>query len=123
LNKPPEISMIAVNASRDPKMSADDGATVYILQCADGSFYTGITRRALDERLAEHNDGLGGDYTRRRLPVTLIYADHFQRISDAVATERRIKGWSRAKKQALIVGDFASLPRLASRARKPSASS
>jgi putative endonuclease len=99
-------------------VSAEDGATVYILKCADGSFYTGITRRPLDDRVAEHDAGLGGDYTRRRLPVTLIYADYFQFIADAVATERRIKGWSRAKKQALIDGDFEKLQRLASRAAK-----
>ena len=96
----------------------DDGATVYMLKCADGSFYTGVTRRSLDDRLAEHADGLGGDYTRRRLPVSLVFASQFQRISDAVATERQIKGWSRAKKQALIDGDFVALKVLASRAEK-----
>ena len=95
-----------------------DGATVYILRCADGSFYTGVTRRPIDDRIGEHMAGLGGDYTRRRLPVKLIYASHFQRITDAIATERRIKGWLRAKKQALIDGDFERLKALASRAEK-----
>ena len=95
-----------------------DGAIVYILRCSDGSFYTGVTRRPIDDRIGEHMAGLGGDYTKRRLPVSLVFADHFQQISDAVATERRIKGWTRAKKQALVDGDFERLKTLASRAKK-----
>jgi putative endonuclease len=95
-----------------------DSATVYVLQCADGSFYTGLTHRHIDERLAEHSGGYGGDYTRRRLPVTLVYAEHFQRIIDAIETERRLKGWSRAKKMALMRGDFEALKQLASRAER-----
>ena len=95
-----------------------DGATVYILQCADGSFYSGLTHRTIDERVGEHLAGNGGDYTRRRLPVKLVYAAHFQRITDAIATERRIKGWSRAKKMALMREDFEVLKQLASRAER-----
>ena len=89
------------------------GATIYILRCADGSYYTGITRRSAEERFSEHQQGLVDGYTFRRRPVELVYSSSFERIDEAVATERRIKGWSRAKKEALIRGDFAELVRLA----------
>jgi putative endonuclease len=92
-----------------------DGASVYVLKCADDSYYTGSTRRVVEERLEEHSAGLGGDYTRRRLPVVLIHAEHFQRITDAIAFERQFKRWSRAKKEAFIRGDFDGLKTLASR--------
>jgi putative endonuclease len=88
-------------------------AFVYILKCADGSFYTGITRRSVDERLSEHNQGLVASYTRSRRPVFVVYSAEFERIDEAVATERQIKGWNRAKKQALIDGDFQRLQELA----------
>ncbi len=97
-----------------------NGASIYILRCADGSFYTGITRRFVEERVSEHAQGLdAGFYTFRRRPVTLIHSEHYERIADAVAAERRIKGWSRAKKEAYMRGDFAALVALAK--RKPKA--
>jgi putative endonuclease len=75
-----------------------DGASIYILQCVDGSYYTGITRRSVEERVSEHAQGLTRDcYTFMRRPVKLILAEHYERIVDAIAAERRIKGWSRAK--------------------------
>jgi putative endonuclease len=86
-----------------------DGATVYILRCADGSYYTGVTRKAIEARVSEHQMGLLGGYTSRRRPVTLVYAEHFPLIVDAIAYERRIKGWSRVKKEALIRGDWEAL--------------
>jgi putative endonuclease len=96
-----------------------DGASIYILRCADGSYYTGITRRSVDERVSEHAQGLDeGCYTFRRRPVTLARAEHYARIADAVAAERRIKGWSRAKKEAYIRGDYAALVALAKRGGK-----
>lgn len=88
-------------------------ATVYILRCADGSYYTGITRRSLEERVGEHNSGLIPGYTASRRPVELVFADSFERIDQAIARERQIKGWSRAKKDALIRRDYAALPALA----------
>ena len=91
------------------------GAFVYILRCGDGSYYTGTTRTSLERRIAEHNSGKFGGYTAMRLPVELVYSEYFDRIVDAVSAERQIKGWSRAKKQALIAGDFAHLPRLSER--------
>ena len=81
-------------------------AFVYILRCADGRYYVGTTRDSLDRRVAEHNASTFGGYTKRRRPVELVYSQHFDRITDAIAAERQLKGWTRAKKEALIVGDY-----------------
>jgi len=91
------------------------GACVYIVRCADGHYYVGTTRGGLEQRIAEHNAGTFGGYTKSRRPVALVYHQEFERIADVVAAERKLKGWSRAKKQALINGDFAALKRLAKR--------
>jgi putative endonuclease len=91
-------------------------AFVYILRCADGSYYVGSARgETLDKRLGEHQAGSMGGYTASRLPVELVYAEHFQAITDAIAAERRIKGWSRAKKEALIAGNWDRVQALAKR--------
>jgi putative endonuclease len=91
-------------------------AFVYILHCADGSYYVGSARGDyLDNRLDEHQSGALGGYTSTRRPVTLVYHEHFDRITDAIADERRIKGWSRAKKEALINGDWSLVQWLAKR--------
>ncbi|MGH6831054.1 MAG: GIY-YIG nuclease family protein, partial [Methylocella sp.] len=96
------------------------GATIYILRCADGSYYTGITRRSVGERLSEHTQGLiTGCYTECRLPVDLVFSEYYERVDEAVAAERRIKGWSRAKKEAMMRGDFAALSALAKRRKTP----
>ncbi len=92
-----------------------DGAWLYILKCADGSYYIGTTRSALEIRIAQHNTGTFGGYTASRLPVELIFSKWFDQITDAIENERRLKKWSRAKKEALIRGDFASLQQLAKR--------
>ena len=92
-----------------------DGAFIYILRCADGTYYTGITRRSVDERMSEHVQGLVDSYTARRRPVELLFSEYYARVDEAVAAEQRIKGWSRAKKEALIRGDYEALPRLAGR--------
>ena len=90
------------------------GAFIYILACADGGYYAGITRRSLEDRLSEHvNGAFPGCYTFHRRPVVLAYSELHERI--AVATERRIKGWSRAKKEAYIKGEFDRLSKLAKR--------
>ena len=91
------------------------GAWLYILRCADGSYYVGTTRTTLEYRLAEHNSGHHGGYTAKRLPVTLVYSQWFDRVTDAITAERQVKGWSRAKKEALIRGDFDALRILAKR--------
>jgi predicted GIY-YIG superfamily endonuclease len=93
----------------------NSGAYLYILRCADDSYYVGTTRKALEERLAEHNAGLHGGYTATRRPVTMVYAQHFEAITDAVSAERQVKGWSRAKKEAMINGEWDRLPELAKR--------
>jgi putative endonuclease len=100
-------------------------AFVYILLCADGSYYVGSARGDyLDKRLSEHQTGALGGYTSTRRPVTLVFHEHFDRITDAIAAERRIKGWSRAKKEALINGDWSLVQWLAKRpgARREAAS-
>jgi len=90
-------------------------ALVYILICSDGSYYVGSTRASLEDRVNDHNAGRYGGYTESRRPVRLVWAEEFQLITDAIAMERRIKGWSRAKKGALIAGDFAKIKSLAKR--------
>jgi putative endonuclease len=97
-------------------------AHVYIVKCADGSFYTGTTRAGLEQRMAEHNAGKFDGYTSSRRPVELVFAEEFSQVSDAIAMERRIKGWSRAKKQALIDGDFDRLKALSKPGAKRQAS-
>ncbi|WP_353651149.1 GIY-YIG nuclease family protein [Nakamurella sp. A5-74] len=84
---------------------------VYILQCSDGSLYVGSTT-SMDLRLAQHNDGTGAVYTRSRRPVTLLWREDYENVADAFAMEKRIQNWSRAKRQALINGDFDELQRL-----------
>ena len=99
-----------------------NGAFVYILRCIDGSYYTGITRRDLEERLSEHQNGVDPkSYTFSRRPVVLIWNAHFDRIDEAVETERRVKGWSRVKKEAMMRGDYNALPDLAARRMRSNA--
>ena len=86
---------------------------VYILRCADGSLYCGTTRKSLEARVDEHNAGALAGYTAARRPVELVWHQAFQRAADAVAMERRIKGWSRRKKIALIERDWDGLKRAA----------
>ncbi len=89
---------------------------VYILECADGSYYVGSTVD-LDGRVSQHNDGRGAAYTRRpgRRPVRLAWAAHFDRVDEAFAFEKRVAGWSRDKKLALIEDRWEDLPKLARR--------
>jgi putative endonuclease len=87
---------------------------VYILRCSDDSFYVGSTWD-LERRVSEHNLGLGAAYTRRRRPVELVWSAAYDRVDEAYAMEKRIQGWSRAKRQALIDGCTDALSTLASR--------
>ena len=90
-------------------------AFVYILRCADDTYYVGSTTN-LDLRLWQHNHSdEGAAYTRTRRPVVLVWAEHFDSIAEAFAFEKRVQGWSRAKREALIRGEYAALPGLASR--------
>jgi len=86
-------------------------AWVYILKCADGSYYTGSTTN-LEWRISQHMTGKGSKYTSSRLPVTLVYAFESNSIVESKNHEHQIKGWSRAKKEALIRGDYQDLVEL-----------
>jgi putative endonuclease len=81
---------------------------VYILECSDKSYYTGVTNN-LEKRLAEHQSGIHKGYTSTRLPVKLVYSANFSDINEAIKFEKQIKGWSRKKKEALMRGDFDAL--------------
>jgi len=85
---------------------------MYILECADGSYYVGSTTD-LARRLWEHNEGVGAKYTARRRPVKLVYSAEFATIAEAYAAEKQVQGWGRAKRQALIRGDYIALSELA----------
>lgn len=86
---------------------------MYILQCADDSYYTGHTED-LEYRLAQHHTGaIATCYTYKRRPVRLAYSQNFGTRIEALEAERQIKGWSRAKKQALIAGEWREIKRLA----------
>ena len=93
----------------------NEGAFLYILQCADGSYYIGTTRTALEMRVAQHNAGTFGGYTATRLPVTLVFSQWFDHITDAIENERRLKKWSRAKKEAFVRGELQALRQLSAR--------
>ncbi|MAU27122.1 MAG: hypothetical protein CMH48_14425 [Muricauda sp.] len=84
---------------------------LYILECADGSYYTGSTVD-LEKRIVEHQEGKGANHTKKRLPVRLIYVEEYHRIDTAFDREKQVQGWSRSKKEALISGQFDDLPNL-----------
>jgi putative endonuclease len=90
---------------------------VYILKCSDGSYYVGSTTN-LEVRVEAHKSGEGGDYTARRRPLECVYSEEFETRHDAFVVERQVKGWSRAKKEALIRRDYDALPELAANAVK-----
>ena len=84
---------------------------MYILLCSNGQYYTGSTTY-LEKRLAQHQIGEGANFTRKHLPVELVYYEEFDRIDDAFYREKQVQGWSRKKKEALINGDHKTLPDL-----------
>lgn len=85
---------------------------MYILECADRSYYVGSTKD-LERRLWQHQNGLGAKHTAKRLPVKLVYCEFYDRVSDAFYREKQVQGWSRKKKQALMAGDTNALHELA----------
>ncbi|RRJ85961.1 GIY-YIG nuclease family protein [Gulosibacter macacae] len=93
---------------------------IYILKCADGSYYVGSTNH-LEARLEQHSSGLGAEYTRRRLPVELVFHHECETVAEAFALEKQVQGWSRAKREALIEGRFEDLPALSRKRRRPRA--
>jgi putative endonuclease len=87
-------------------------AWMYILECCDGSYYVGSTKD-LKRRLSQHQEGIGANYTSKRLPVKLVYCEEYDRIDDAFYREKQVQGWRRAKREALINGAPELLPSLA----------
>jgi putative endonuclease len=86
---------------------------VYVLQCSDGFYYTGVTNN-VDKRVEQHNEGLDPNcFTFKRRPVILKYYEHFVNIKNAIAYEKQLKGWSRKKKEALINKDYNLISQLA----------
>ncbi len=81
---------------------------VYILECSDGTYYTGSTWD-IEERLHQHQTGVGATHTRKRLPVKLVFSEEYDRVDEAYAREKQIQGWSHRKKKALIEGNFGDL--------------
>jgi predicted GIY-YIG superfamily endonuclease len=84
---------------------------MYMLECSDGTFYTGSTNN-LTLRLHQHQVGEGANYTKKRLPVKLVYSEEFERIDDAFYREKQVQGWNRKKKEALMKGDTELLKEL-----------
>ena len=85
---------------------------VYVLKCSDGSYYTGHTDN-LEGRVAVHQEGRLGGYTRSRRPVTLVFAEQLGTRLEALAMEQRTKGWSRKKKEAMMRGNWEEVSQLA----------
>jgi putative endonuclease len=84
---------------------------MYILLCSNGLYYTGSTND-IERRLAEHQNGEGANFTRKHLPVELLYYEEFQCIEDAFDREKQVQGWGRKKKEALINGEQNKLQEL-----------
>lgn len=84
----------------------------YMLKCSDGRYYTGHTDD-LEHRIGLHLSGQGSQFTRKRLPVTLIWSESFSSRIEALEAERVVGGWSRAKKEAMILGNWSLVSLLA----------
>ena len=82
---------------------------LYILKCSDGTYYAGSTKD-IEHRFEQHQAGEGSIYTKKRLPVKLVYIEEFPRIDEAFYREKQVQGWSRAKKEALMNNNLNSLP-------------
>ena len=94
---------------------------VYLLHCRGGFFYTGHTDD-LDRRMSEHESGLIPGFSRDHHPVALVWSEEFPTRVEALATEKRVKGWSKAKKLALIRGDWEEIRRLGKKGRASTSS-
>jgi putative endonuclease len=90
--------------------------TMYILKCANDKFYSGSTKN-IERRLKQHQSGEGANFTKKHLPLELVYVETFERIDWAFYREKQIQGWSHKKKEALINGDLEKLKEL-SRSKK-----
>lgn len=83
---------------------------MYILECVDGSYYVGSTWD-LERRLWQHQNGMGANHTKKRLPVKLVYCEPYDQVEDAFYRKKQVQGWNRRKKQALIEGNTENLVR------------
>lgn len=92
---------------------------VYILECFDGSYYTGHTDN-LEMRIAAHENGSFGGYTKEKRPLKVVFVQEFQTRDEAFAAERQIKGWSRNKKQALLIKNWDLVKNYAQRRQRSS---
>lgn len=96
---------------------------VYILKCADNSYYTGVTND-IENRVAQHQEGINpGSYTHNRRPVELVFNYEFNDVTQAIAFEKQVKGWNRKKKEAIISGQWDLLPELSKNRQDPSTGS
>ncbi len=93
------------------KTKLDMNGYMYILECSDGSYYTGSTKN-IERRLKQYQNGKGANHTKKRLPVKLLYYEHYNRIDTAFYREKQVQGWTRAKKEALMRGELETLPGL-----------
>lgn len=81
---------------------------IYIIECEDGSYYTGLTWQ-VDNRWQQHLSRLGAAYTARHKPKQLVYVEEYENLEEARLREKQIKGWTRAKKEKLIYGEWGKL--------------
>ena len=81
---------------------------MYILECANGSYYSGSTNN-LERRLRQHQSGKGANHTKRYGPVKLVYFEEYRRVQDAFYREKQIQKWTREKKKALIDRNYKAL--------------
>ncbi|MDE2053682.1 MAG: GIY-YIG nuclease family protein [Xanthomonadaceae bacterium] len=88
--------------------------SLYVLECSDGTFYIGQTDD-LDERMRQHDAGKAHSYTASRRPLKLLHVEEFETRYEALTMERKLKGWSRAKKLAYMSGDWKTVSSLAKR--------
>ena len=95
-------------AERSRSQNQKMKAYTYILQCSDGSYYTGSTID-LERRLAQHQKGEGANHTKKHLPVKLVYMEEHVHVARAFKREKQIQGWTRAKKEALIKAEYENL--------------
>ncbi|MEN9441371.1 MAG: hypothetical protein RLZ33_1448 [Bacteroidota bacterium] len=86
---------------------------MYILKCANNTYYTGSTKD-LERRIEQHQTGFGANYTKKHLPVELVYFEKFDRIDFAFIREKQVQNWSRKKKEALIKGEYELLKKFSS---------
>ena len=85
---------------------------MYILKFSDNSYYTGSTKQYILDRVVQHNTFQGANFTKKRVPVELVYFEEYSDVGDAFRREKQIQNWSRKKKQALIEKNIDELKKL-----------